>query len=424
MRVLLISATRDDLNMRTWPLGLASVATASDQAGHSVQLLDLMGEEETGATVRRAVEAFQPEAIGISIRNIDDQRMTDTRVFLDEVREVVRTCRSLSNAPIILGGAGYSIYPASLLDHLGVEIGVQGEGEAVFPRLLDRLSHKRNLEDLPGVYLRRAESQPQREFVPDLDTLPLPDWELVPQSLAADETFWVPVQTRRGCPMECSYCSTSAIEGNLLRGRSPRAVARWMGQGVERGFRQYYFVDNTFNLPPSYAKELCREIASLAKELVFRCILYPVRMDDELASLMAEAGCKDCSLGFESGSAPILHGMNKKFHPNDVRHAAEVLARHGIGRMGFLLLGGPGETMETALDSLRFADSLHLESMKVSVGIRIYPYTRLAEVAVEEGVIAADDDLLSPRFFVTPGLDDWLRETVSEWVAARPNWLY
>jgi radical SAM superfamily enzyme YgiQ (UPF0313 family) len=138
---------------------------------------------------------------------------------------------------------------------------------------------------------------------------------------------------------------------------------------------------------------------------------------------MAAAGCKEVSLGFESGSPEILHVMNKRFDPDNVRQARELFARHNIAVMGFLLLGGPLETKKTAEESLAFAESLNLDLLKVSVGIRIYPETALARSAVEDGIITADDNLLLPRFYMVPGLEDWLRETVQARAAGRPNWL-
>lgn len=158
-------------------------------------------------------------------------------------------------------------------------------------------------------------------------------------------------------------------------------------------------------------------------DIAWRCILYPVKIDEELIRLMAKAGCAEVSLGFESGHELLLHEMNKRFKPEDVRHTSELLGKYGVRRMGFLLLGGPGETKETAQESLAFADSLNLEAMKVSVGIRIYPYTALADAALKEGVIGPGDDLLMPRFYVAEGLAGWLSETVREWMASRPNWM-
>jgi radical SAM superfamily enzyme YgiQ (UPF0313 family) len=157
--------------------------------------------------------------------------------------------------------------------------------------------------------------------------------------------------------------------------------------------------------------------------MAWRCIIYPVHIDEELARFMAAAGCKEVAVGFESGSERILHGMHKRFTPGEVSEACKLLGKHGIRRMGFLMLGGPGETKASALASLTFADSLHLDMMKVTVGIRIYPYTALAKTAEEEGLIREDDDLLTPRFYVALGLENWLRETVDHWMSTRPNWV-
>jgi len=146
-------------------------------------------------------------------------------------------------------------------------------------------------------------------------------------------------------------------------------------------------------------------------------------MDEELVKKMAEAGCKEVSLGFESGSEKILRALNKKFKPEEVRRISERLKRHGILRMGFLLLGGPEENRKTVEESLVFADSLDLEAMKITAGIRIYPYTHLARTAIKEKVIAPDDDLLFPKFYLAPDLDQWLQTTVSVWMDERPHWM-
>jgi hypothetical protein len=91
--------------------------------------------------------------------------------------------------------------------------------------------------------------------------------------------------------------------------------------------------------------------------------------------------------------------------------------------MGFLLLGVPEENKKTVEESLAFADSLDLEAMKITMGIRIYPYTHLARIAVKEGVIAPDDDLLFPKFYMAPDLDEWLRTTMNVWMDGRPHWM-
>ena len=115
--------------------------------------------------------------------------------------------------------------------------------------------------------------------------------------------------------------------------------------------------------------------------------------------------------------------MNKKFNLDDVRQISNILKDYGIRRMGFLLLGGPGETKETVNESLEFSDSLNLEALKITIGIRIYPYTPLAKTALKEGLIKADDNLLLPRYYIGKNLEGWLRETVNAWRENRPHWI-
>ncbi len=92
----------------------------------------------------------------------------------------------------------------------------------------------------------------------------------------------------------------------------------------------------------------------------------------------------------------------------------------GIKRNGFLLLGTRGETQKTVEESLEFADSLHLDLLKVTVGLRIYPETPLASIAVEDGIIAPNDNLLLPRFYLTPSLWDWLPERIARRESCEP----
>jgi len=159
------------------------------------------------------------------------------------------------------------------------------------------------------------------------------------------------------------------------------------------------------------------------EDLMAKQKVDPAKTEQRLVQDMAKSGCKEVSLGFESGNENILHAMNKKFKPDDVRAAAALFKESGVRRMGFLLLGGPGETEETVEESLSFADSLNLDMMKVSIGIRIYPNTRLAKVAAEEGMISADDTLLFPKFYIRKDLEDWLYQTVRSWLSTRANWI-
>jgi radical SAM superfamily enzyme YgiQ (UPF0313 family) len=422
VKVLLISANAERIHVAPLPLGLSCVVAAVRRAGHEARMIDLMAGGESRSLIGKTVESFRPDVIGISVRNIDDQNMEKPRFLLEGVKEVVEECRRLSRATIVLGGAGYSIFPESALDYLGADMGIQGEGEAAFPALLERLQEKADLRGTPGLYLRHFGLQGDRRYSKSLDPFPPPGVPVLPPSSSLEET-WVPVQTSRGCPMACTYCSTPAIECRTIRKRSPEKSVEELSRHVKAGFRNFYFVDNVFNLPLAHARALCEKIIERRLKISWRCILYPGKMEGDLADLMARAGCVEASLGFESGCERILRGMNKRFDLGAVRRASALLHRSGIRVMGFLLLGGPGETKASVEESFAFADSLPLEAVKVTVGIRIYPCTALAKTAVLDGLVSRDDNLLMSRFYIAGGIREWLFETVRDRAAASPRWI-
>jgi len=422
MKVLFLSVAMPDLIMPTLPLGVVSVATAARAVGHDVRLLDLPAGSDLAAAVAGAVADFAPDAIGLAVRNIDDQSMAGTRFLLDPLATVVSACRACSGAPVILGGAGYSMYPERLLEWLDADIGIKGDGEAALPAVLDHLGMGVEVSMVKGVYVRGRAPVKTACAVPDMSRLVQPDADLWPCSEQERAGLWLPFQTRRGCAFGCSYCSTASIEGTTLRSRDPKIVAGHIRRHYEAGFRRFYCTDNTFNLPADYARDLCHVLAKSALPVSWSCIVYPYRVGEELVADMARAGCAEVALGFESGSPAMLKSMNKRFSLFDVRHAARLFHKQGIRLNGYLLLGGPGETRETVHESLEFAGSLPLDFLKITTGIRIYPATALAAAAVSEGVIGHDDDLLYPRFYLAKGLDGWIQDEIARWAESRPRW--
>jgi radical SAM superfamily enzyme YgiQ (UPF0313 family) len=426
MRVLLISVITENLYMTVLPLGPAYVAAAAANAGHDVKMLNLSsGSDNFQEILEKEIREFDPRVIGISLRNVDDQTMKNTVFLLQPVKETVDICRVLSPAPIVLGGAGYSIFPISALSYVGADMGIQGEGETAFVLLLDQLEKGHKPSKVPGLYLAGEGLQEKPAFPGKLDdrAMPLPNTHMVIPSPPPGQPVWMPVQTRRGCPMDCSYCSTASIEGRRLRKHSPQQVVENISRFVEAGIKHFFFVDNTFNFPPSYAEAICDRLVSEKLNIKSRCIVYPSNIEQQLVQKMAKAGFREVSLGFETGSDDLLRKFNKRFSTQEVRRIARLFKEEHIFQMGFLMLGGPGETRETIYQSLAFADELNLDLVKVSVGIRIYPHTRLADTAIAEGKIDSHDTLLFPRFYIVDELRDWLYETVEQWAKNRSNWM-
>lgn len=426
MKVLLISANTEMINMPVLPLGMAFVARAVEDTGHKVSQINLMAELEALKSLEEQIHNFQPDVIGISVRNIDDQASVQPRFLLDPVKDIVSTCRQNSDAKIVLGGAGYSIFPLHALNYLDADMGIQGEGEQSFVTLLDRIENNEDVSNIPGLYHAEQNfgNPPATCEKIDQNAYPQPGKHIFTLKDIGDEIIWLPFQTRRGCPMDCSYCSTPLIEGRITRKRDPNQIIEAMTAYVSAGFDHFFFVDNTFNLPPGYSKDLCDKIIQSKLDITWRGILYPWKVEKELIEKMAASGCAEVSLGLESGSNIILKKMNKQYRTKDIRRVSALLKECGIRRMGFLLFGGPGETRETVQESLEFVDSLALEMVKVTVGLRIYPGTELASHARQNGNIPSDDSLLFPKFYIENGMEEWIRKTVEAWMKDRPNWIH
>jgi len=425
MKVLLISANTETINMPVLPLGLAFVNAALIAQNFETKMINLMDAENAEKLLKETISEFHPDAIGISVRNIDTQDIKRPGFILDPVKTMISECRKYSKAPIIIGGPGYSIYPETALDYLGADMGIKGEGEVAFPKLLRRIENQQPVSDVPGLYLPQKGMIKERECIRQTAEVhfPLPIHLPVPDTIQKKE-LWIPFQTRRGCPMDCSYCSTGSIEGRLIRKFSIQQAIETLAAYSAAGFNHFFFVDNTFNLPPSYAEALCDALISANIKIAWRCILYPSKIKETLVQKMALAGCREVALGFESGVDEILKQFNKRFNTSDVRNTSAMLKKYGIAQLGFLMLGGPGETRQTVMRSLDFMDSLNPDAIKITTGIRIYPDTRLADIAIKEGIIDPDDNLLMPKFYIRKELEDWLIKTIHQWTEDRENCIY
>src|SRR5262249_43597255 len=151
MRVLLVSANQERSPDPVAPLGLCYVATAVADAGHDVHVVDLCFRPDVETAIAEGVDALRPDAIGISLRNVDNCAFPDTVSYLPPSRRVVVACRAVSDAPIVLGGSAFTTMPGHYLRALGVPYGVVGEGEVTFPALLERLAAGRGADDPRGL---------------------------------------------------------------------------------------------------------------------------------------------------------------------------------------------------------------------------------------------------------------------------------
>jgi radical SAM superfamily enzyme YgiQ (UPF0313 family) len=431
MKILLISTNRCTLPMPVMPIGACIVAHAAESAGHTVFFLDLMFTGDPLAEIELALARCKPDAIGLSVRNIDNNDMRGTVFFMNDLLSVVAAIRKRTGAPLIVGGAALGVMPEQILRLAPETIAVVGDGEMVFPRLLDRISRAQPFSDLPGVaFIENGVFHRNISAASEFSTTcPAPDYQRwLNISAYRSRMATVPVQTKTGCQFQCVYCTYPKIEGSTWRLKDPGSVADTVARFAAAGLRDVELVDSVFNAPLGHAMEVCAALARVGHKARLQCLeMNPRDFDDPLVTAMERAGFTGMGITLESASDPVLQGLRKGFTSLDVHHAAEVVRRHRIPCAWIFLLGGPGETKESVRETLRFAGK-HIRPMDVAffnTGIRIYPGTELESIARKQGVLSLPpEEMLSPVFYVSPDVDaGWLDRELKSAMNSRMNFI-
>jgi radical SAM superfamily enzyme YgiQ (UPF0313 family) len=363
MRVLLVSANREMLPSPVVPIGPLAVAAALRDA-HDVSLLDLCFEDDPGAAIERAVRDVDPEVIGIGLRNLHTNAYDGMEGLILGYVEVVRSFRDLTDVPIVLGGAAYSLQPETLLGRLGADYGIVGEGERAFRDIVDRLARGAlparvtRAEASSGLVTRPLVRRGPNGSSSDLDELPLPARDLVdPRYYAFDGTD--NLQTKRGCAFACAYCDYPDLEGSKVRVRDPAAVAdEMLARSKVPGVTHMFFVDSVFNVPRSHAIAVCEQIALRDNPIPWVCYASPVALDEEVVRAMARAGCEGVEIGSDSGTSRMLSQLKKPFTLEQIERSHALFGRYGMHDCHTFVLGALDETADEVKETLAFVDKL------------------------------------------------------------------
>ena len=431
MKILLISTNRNNLPMPVMPIGACIVAHAAEQAGHTVFLLDLMFTKDPLADIEAALARWQPDVVALSVRNIDNADMRNSLFFLDGLQSIVHTVRRRSGTPIILGGAALGVMPEQILRLVPDCIAVIGDGELVFPQLLDRISRKESFADLPSIaWIEKGDFRLNSFLSTGFSmTCPAPDyhrWLNIPTYRSRMAT--VPIQTKTGCQYNCVYCTYPKIEGNNCRLKNPASIADAVLRFATAGLRDIEIVDSVFNAPLEHAMAVCSALSRVRHTARLQCLeLNPRDFDDALLTAMEQVGFVGMGITLESASDPVLQGLSKGFTCRDVHNAAAVVARHRIPCAWIFLFGGPGETPETVRETLQFAKK-HIRPKDVAffnAGIRIFPGTELETIARTQGMLSQPaEEMLAPLFYLSPEVDaQWLDRELKNAMNSQMNFI-
>ncbi len=392
MRCLLIATNRVRTPYPVYPLALACLAGALAEAGHEVEQFDCLSNgDEARTNLRKTIDRFRPELIGLSIRNLDSEDSSRPESFVHDAARVMDWVRSASPAPVVLGGTAFSLMPGQIMELIGADYGIVGEGEQLVVELADTLQAGRKPE--------------QRILRSPLSPTP---W----RSLDFDERICayylkrggiLNVQTKRGCPYRCAYCSYPLLEGRQLRSREPEAVIEDVRR-LQRDFgaRYIFFTDSVFNDPGETYLEICEALVRQGNRLPWTAYFRPARMERNHMDLMKRSGLDAMEIGTDCGCDTTLAALNKGFVFDDAVALNDLAAEFSIPCAHFIMFGGPGETRETVQESLVNLERLQPAVLMAFTGIRILPGTRIQARAVSDGLIEPDQDLLEPTYYLSP----------------------
>jgi radical SAM superfamily enzyme YgiQ (UPF0313 family) len=427
MRTLLVYSNRARILEPAPPIGLSYVATATRAAGHDVRFVDLMLSRDPQNDLRRALAAFEPEVVGISVRNIDNVVAQRVTRHLDDLGVVLATVREHSSARIVLGGPAASILGPSALERLDADFVVVGEGEAAFPELLSALASGGDLRGVSGLCYRdggRIVTNPpvrQETFGSSF----MGDWVDWPAYERGGGTY--AIHTKRGCPLQCIFCNYPAMEGHALRQRSAADVV----DEIERvqatvGPRTFEFTDSTFNVPESHARSICEEVIRRKLHVNLSAVgMNPLTISEDLFPLMRRAGFISLVISPDAANDAMLRNLRKGFDVEQLRNTARWARASGLRCTWFFLFGGPGETNATAEETVSFVEeNLNWKRFMtvMMTGIRIFPGTELARHAVASGYLASDHDLCDSYFYFSRELDEaWLLGRIDRAIGRCPT---
>ncbi|MFQ6098095.1 MAG: B12-binding domain-containing radical SAM protein, partial [Armatimonadota bacterium] len=315
------------------PIGLDYVGASLAESGWDVELIDLALEENAEEAIRGRLADTSPVAVGVTIRNTDDCFFASRHSCLPRIAQFVGLIKRNTDAPIVLGGAGFSVMPAALLERLDLELGIWGEGEVAFVRLLDSLARDLPLAHVPGLVWRGGRGPlTMRDGFARLAELPLSRRELLDNGRYFREGGQGGFETKRGCDRRCIYCADPVSKGREVRVRPPASVADEVDSLLAQGVTHLHTCDSEFNIPPDHAKAVCRALISgrLGDRVAWYAYCAPAPFDAELAALMRRAGCVGINFGVDSGCEAMLRTYARDFGKDDVAAAAGLCKKNGI----------------------------------------------------------------------------------------------
>jgi len=423
MKVLLVNTNQ--MKPAIAPIGLDYLADSIISAGHEPKLLDLCFSDDISSDIKAAIHDFVPDIIGVSIRNTDDCYFSGGAFFLPGIKQMINLIKKEFDAPIILGGVGFSIAPKAIMEYCGVDYGIAGAGEQPIAQFLNAYEKNASLECVYNL-LQRKNGAIVRNFNSQGEAYKHPRRRaFVNNAHYFSEGGQAGIETKCGCNMKCIYCAELAAKGSHILLRTPNLIVDEIKTLLAQGIDHFHTCDCEFNIPGNHAKEVCRAIinAGLGDKIRWYAYCSITPFDTEMADLFKRAGCAGVDFGADSGNDAMLKRLGRHFKSDDLITTAKLCHDYGIPFMYDLLIGGPDETRETVRQTIDLMRVIDADRVGVSMGVRVYQGTAMADYIRDHrphlhGAKEDNPDFLKPVFYISPDLGDrivsYLHELVGD----------
>ena len=425
MKVLLVATNQADRFMgrmvvRPVPIGLAYLAASVDEERHTLKVLDLMFADDAVAEVADAVSEFEPDLIGMSIRNLDNQSSLNPVWNLPAVRDIIERIRQLSDATTLIGGPAFSIMPAECLDYVGAELGIAGDAAEAFATLVERLEAGADYRDIPGIVYRDDTNDgeivvSEGRFTSSFHRAPRLD--LLDMGAYNGSGFGVGVVTK----LAQAYYPTPGADfsGGDWRIREPSEVVDEI-RSLDNNFgiNKVFFIDSGFNIPAEHAKATCRAIIDAGLRVRWNSYVRPSDdADAELMGLMKESGC---SLALMAEGGRGGEGLDDRLA--GLERMSGLCREVDLPFTMNMTFGEPGDSESSVEQKLDFLKRVDAAFSVLRVGTRVLPNTGAAQTALREGLIESESELMRPTFYTDASVRDWIADRLREEAAEYPRW--
>ena len=419
LRILFISANTLKIPYPVYPLATAYLKPYIEEhlKDCKVDLIDM--NLASYDDIKNYIIENKPSYICISLRNVDGVNSINPKAFFKDYKRLCDFIKSHSNAPIIIGGAGFSIFPQQFINELGADYGTAGEGEASTVALIEALENNKETKNIPRLYKANGEYNHICEYISS------------PQARYDDylvEYYWkqsgmLNIQTKRGCPFNCIYCTYPRIDGRKIRTMNIDLLIDNIARAKrDFGANYWFFTDSVFNISKRYNIELCEALVKSNLNIKWGAYFAPKNMTNDEMELFARSGLTHIEFGTESFSDRTLEAYGKNFTFDEVLFHSELALKHNIYYSHFMILAGWGETKEQLYECIENSKHLRHTVIFPFVGMRIYPHTRLYDYCIEEKVISPDTNLIVPHFYTAKDFD--LEETRKLAKATEKAWIF